>query len=136
MKVFLDANILFSAANPASHTRLLVEVLLAHDIPCLSNSYASEEARRNVARVCPQFLPELEALLPRIRLIDRLVAKLEVTLKSKDIPILYGAAAGRATHLVTYDVTDFRELLGRSYEGVRVVTPRMLIEELRRVGIL
>ncbi len=136
MRIFLDANILFAAANPDSLTRLLVDVLLASGIPCLSNAYAVEEARRNIIASRPQHLAGLEALLPSIRIVRRLVAKLEVTLKSKDIPILYGAAAGKASHLLTYDVTDFGELMRRPYRGVKVLTPRMLLEELRAKGII
>ena len=113
-----------------------MEVLLAWRIPCLSNSYAVEEARRNGSRVFPEFQSGLESLLPRIRMVPRPVSKLEITLKSKDIPILYGAVAGKATHLLTYDIADFGELMRRPYKGVRVLTPRMLIEVLRAKGMV
>jgi uncharacterized protein len=136
MRVFLDANILFSAANPGSHTRLLLDLLLAYDIECISNVYAVEEARRNLARVSPQFMSELEACLPQVEMVGRLVSKLEITIKSKDIPILYGAIVGKATHLLTYDEADFGELMRKPYKGVKVLTPKMLMAELKEVGII
>jgi predicted nucleic acid-binding protein len=136
MRVFLDANILLALANPGSHTRLLVEVLLAYDIECISNAYAVEEARRNLARVKPQFSQALEAFLPQIEMVGRLVSKIEITIKSKDIPIIYGAVAGRATHLLTYDEADFGELMKKNYKGVKVLTPKMLMDELKKMGIL
>lgn len=136
MRVFLDANILLAAANPNSHTRLLVDVLMAYQIDCISNAYAVEEARRNLVRVAPRFSKDLEGLLPQIEMVDRLVSKIEITLKSKDIPIIYGAVIGKATHLLTYDEADFGELMKQPCKGVRVLTPKMLIVELKRLGIL
>lgn len=136
MRVFLDANILFALANPVSHTRLLLDLSLAYGIDCISNAYAVEEARRNLVRVNPSLSSELDAFLSRIEMVERLVSKLEITLRSKDIPILYGAVVGKATHLLTYDAADFGELMRKPYKGVIVLTPKMLMEELRTMGIL
>lgn len=136
MRVFLDASILFSAAHSRSHMRLLVDVLLAHGIPCLTNAYAAEEARRNLAAHFPQHLAGLRALLPQLTSVDRLVAKIEITLKPKDVPILYGAVVGNATHLLTCDVADFGEVMRRPYRKLKVVTPVMLARELRKLGII
>ena len=136
MRVFLDANILLALANPSSHTRLLAELLLAYDIECISNAYAVEEARRNLKRVNPQFSQPLEAFLSHIEMVERLVSKIEITINSKDIPIIYGAVAGKATHLLTYDEADFGELMRIPYKGVKVLTPKMLMAELKQMGIL
>lgn len=87
-----------SSSRPLIRIRTFVEVLLAHGIPCLTNAYAAEEARRNLTAHYPQHLAGLRALLPQLTLVDRLVAKLEITLKPKDVPILYAAVAGKATH--------------------------------------
>ena len=113
-----------------------MDVLLAYHHECISNAYAVEEARRNLARVAPQFSPDLEAFLPKIEMVDRLVSKLEITIKSKDIPIIYGAVIGKATHLLTYDEADFGELMRKAYKGVRVLTPKMMIQELKGLGII
>jgi uncharacterized protein len=136
MRVFLDANILFAGANPSSHTRLLLDLLLGYNMECISNIYAVEEAKRNLSRVSPQFIPELNAFLPQIEMVTRLVAKLEVTIRSKDIPILSGAVVGRATHLLTYDEADFGELMRVPDKGVKVLTPKMMMAELMLLGIL
>ena len=136
MRVFLDANVLFSAANPASRMRLLVDVLLAHGIPCLSNTYAEAEARKNLQEHFPAHLKGLAALMPKIERVDRLVAKVEITIKPKDLPILYGAAVGKATHLLTCDVEDFGEVMRRPFKQLKVVTPVMLAAELKSMGII
>jgi predicted nucleic acid-binding protein len=95
-----------------------------------------EEAKRNLVRVNPQWVAELDDFLPQIELEGRLVAKIEITIKSKDIPIIYGAVVGEATHLLTYDEADFGELMKRPYKGVKVLTPQMLMGELKTMGIL
>jgi predicted nucleic acid-binding protein len=58
-----------------------------------------------------------------------------VELKDKDIPILGGAIAGRATHLLTGDERDFGALFGTTIRSVIIVSPRMLAEELARQGL-
>jgi hypothetical protein len=49
----------------------------------------------------------------------------------KDAPILGGAIAGQATHLLTGDERDFGKFWGKTIQGVKIVSPRMLAEELR-----
>ncbi len=46
MKVFLDANILFSAALPGSKLREMIQTLVRHSA-CVTNPHAREEAERN-----------------------------------------------------------------------------------------
>jgi hypothetical protein len=60
-----------------------------------------------------------------------LTTVLEVELPLKDMPILGGAIAGGATHLLTGDERDFGRLWGKTIQGVKVVSPRMLAEELK-----
>jgi len=59
------------------------------------------------------------------------VADLEVELPLKDVPILGGAIAGHATHLLTGDERDFGKYWGKTIQGVKIVSPRMLAEELQ-----
>jgi len=60
-----------------------------------------------------------------------LAANIEVVLPLKDQPILGGAIAGHATHLLTGDERDFGEFWGKTIRGVKIVSPRMLVEELK-----
>ncbi|MBU6410681.1 MAG: hypothetical protein KGR98_09860, partial [Verrucomicrobia bacterium] len=98
---------------------------------CLTHDYAVEEARRNLAAKFPEGLKALEKLAGRCELISQLTTVLEVELPLKDVPILGGAVAGRATHLLTGDERDFGKFWGRTIQGVKIVSPRMLAEELR-----
>jgi predicted nucleic acid-binding protein len=130
MRIFLDANILFSAAQSHSRMRAFLEVLF-DQADCLTNEYAIEEARRNLAAKFPDGVKALERLTGRCELISQLVSDLNVELPLKDVPILGGAIAGEATHLLTGDEKDFGKFLGKTIQGVKIVSPKMLVEELR-----
>jgi predicted nucleic acid-binding protein len=130
MRVFLDANILFSAAQSQSRMRAFLDVLLDR-AECLTNEYAIEEARRNLAAKFPDGVKALERLAKQCEIVLRLETDLEVELPLKDAPILGGAIAGQATHLLTGDERDFGKFWGRTIQGVKIVSPRMLADELR-----
>lgn len=129
MKVFLDANILFSASVPTSQTAKLLAIVEQHG-SCVTNSYAVEEARKNLELKKFGSVEELELLLVTVRVSNKLTLKLPVELKSKDIPILGGAIAQKCTHLLTGDKKDFGFLFGQQIEGVIVVSPKLLAEEM------
>ena len=134
MRVFLDANILFSASHARSRMRAFLDLLFER-AECLTNDYAIKEARRNLELKIPSALPGLDPLIMKCELIPTLVTEVGVALKAKDIPILGGAIAGNATHLLTGDERDFGLFLGKTIRGVRVVSPRMLADEMARQGL-
>jgi len=80
--------------------KALVEVLLKQ-ADCLTNEYAAEEARRNLAAKFPDGLKGLERLLDQCEIISQLALDVDAGLPLKDVPILGGAIAGQATHLLT-----------------------------------
>ncbi|MDT8368713.1 MAG: hypothetical protein RQ745_05870 [Longimicrobiales bacterium] len=120
-RLFLDANVLFSAAwrESAGIQRLW-------DLPraeLLTSAYAVEEARRNVTTSARRM--RLDALLeavdvrPASMLPDSLRG--EVELPDKDWPILSGAVLSGATHLITGDLRDFGAWFGATILGVRIL---------------
>jgi len=129
MRIFLDANILFSAARTDSRMRALLEVL-SKQADLLTNAYAVEETRRNLVLKSPNDLKSLEHLVRRCEMVSQLTADLEVELPLKDRPILGGAIAGHATHLLTGDERDFGRFWGKVVRGVKIVSPKMLAEEV------
>ncbi|MDR3402025.1 MAG: hypothetical protein P4L99_05955 [Chthoniobacter sp.] len=135
MRVFLDANILFSAANPKWLTHDFVELLIQRT-ECVTNVYAAEEARRNLTKHFPKHLPQLDTLLGRLKFVAAIVDDLGVELKAKDRPILGGAIAGHATHLLTGDRRDFGAFFGKIVQGVKIVDQAALAAELSAQGIL
>ncbi len=135
MKVFLDANILFSGSVAESRIAKLLAVIRKHG-NCVTNSYAVEEARKNIELKKFGSLQGLQLLLENITVSNQLLLNLPVKLKAKDIPILGGAIAQKCTHLLTGDKKDFGFLFGKRVENVLVVSPKLLAEEMVAKGIL
>ena len=135
MKVFLDANILFSGAPASSRMRAFLDVLIAR-AECVTNTYAVEEARRNLELKLPGSLAGLDAIVRRCEVVPVLVVELAVGLKPKDQPILAGAIVSHATHLLTGDKTDFGHLYGKTVQGVKIVSPPLLADEIVALGWL
>jgi len=129
MIIFLDANILFSAALSGSRMHAFLGMLF-EQATCLTNAYAIEEAKRNLELKFPDATHRLDSLVKKCKLISAVVTDLKVVLPAKDIPILGGAIAGEATHLLTGDERDFGVYFGKKIQGVKIVSPRMLIKEL------
>jgi len=109
MRLFLDANILFTAAhNPKGKARLVIKLGKQGYWELFSSPYALEEARRNLARKFPQTLADLAALQQNIHLIDHQAGfDYPEGLAQKDRPIFQAALACRSTHLLTGDLRDF-----------------------------
>ncbi len=56
MRLFLDANVLFTAAhNPNGKAALVLELATVGLWQAVTSAYALEEARRNLERKCPGF---------------------------------------------------------------------------------
>lgn len=135
MRVFLDANILFSASFPKSHLAEFLDELQRRTV-LLTNAYAKTEAERNIAAKQPKRIVAHEKFAASLELIPLQIFDLEVRLAEKDQPILCGAIAGRADFLLTGDKKDFGHLFGRTVRGVKIVTVRMLLDDLAEHGIV
>ena len=92
LKVFLDANILFSGSVSGSKIAKLIEIVKQHG-KCVTNLYAIEEARKNIELKKYGSIQGLELFLEDITIGNELVFNVPVEVKSKDIPILGGAIA-------------------------------------------
>jgi uncharacterized protein len=122
-RVFLDANILFSAAyRPDAGLRQLWSVTA---VELVTSAYAVEEARRNLDR--PEQHTALEGLLHSVQNLPAVLGDPSLTvpidLAEKDRPILAMAVATRATHLLTGDVRHFGRYYGQTVAGVRILPP-------------
>ena len=134
MKVFLDANILFSAANPRWLTRQLLDALEEFSAELVSSAYAWDEAERNVRGHFPEHLEELGKLKSRLGWIEdkALSEGLFEMLPEKDRPVLAAAIRGKCSHLLTGDFKHFGQFMGKNISGVKIVSQRLLTEELIR----
>ncbi len=126
-RVFLDANVLFSAAY-RPNAGLLQFWKLKNVILC-SSHYALEEARINLTEEAQRH--RLARLARSIQFFDAIPRELPsgVSLPEKDAPILLAAMEARATHLVTGDVRHFGPHFGRTIEGILVLSPASYLKE-------
>ena len=109
MRLFLDANILFTAAhNPKGKARLVIELGTQGYWELFSSPYALEEARRNLERKFSRTLNDLGTLQHGIDLVEHHAGlAFPERLAQKHQPIFQAALACRATHLLTGDLRDF-----------------------------
>jgi len=135
MRVFLDANILFSGSFPKSLLSEFLDNLKDH-AELLSNAYALSEAERNLEAKMPRNLPKFRKLANTLTLVPIQLFDLEVPLAGKDQLILCGAISGETDFLLTGDKKDFGHLFGKTVSGVKIVSVQLLIEELEKRGIL
>ena len=102
MRVFLDASILFSASRTGSLMGQFIEVVLRR-AEGFTNTYAAEEARRNLELKDPHCLDGFGKLLNLLSIVTEIHDVRDTGLKEKDLPILGGAVAAKCTHLLTSD---------------------------------
>jgi uncharacterized protein len=130
-RLFLDANVLYSAAyRQDAGVRRLWNI---PRITLVTSEYAVAEARRNLTTA--DQLGRLDALLEPIqvqpaRTLDPALRR-DIELREKDWPILGGAVAAGATHLITGDLRDFGSFMGQVVLGVLVLTPARYLKLAR-----
>ncbi len=136
MRLFLDANVIFSAAHSSSG-RAMGLFLLARSGRCslLTSPHALEEAKRNIQLKYPTQSDILSSLLSDLIVTveataDKVRWAAKQSLPPQDAPILAAAVQARADLLVTGDRTHFGRLFGKTLRGVEVIS---LVDALARV---
>ncbi len=133
MRIFLDANILFSAVKSDGAVHAFVAMLLDAGHECWVDGYVVDEARRNIMAKAPGRLPHLDGLLSRLRMsaVAPAAARAEVDgLPEKDRLVLAAAIAVECDVLVTGDRAHFGKFYGRQVVGVMIHSPRSLYDHL------
>lgn len=109
MKLFLDANVLFTAAhNPSGKAALVVELAGDGVWKVATSSFAIEEARRNLEVKFPSALDAFDNLLNDVEVVPPVFDEsCPIELPEKDVPIFLSARGAECTHLLTGDRKDF-----------------------------
>lgn len=130
-RLFLDANILFSAAYRPD-AGLLWLWRLGTSVLC-SSRYAFEEAKVNLSEGHQK--RRLARLARSVQWFDAPPRQLmeSVSLPEKDRPIFLAAIEARATHLITGDVHHFGPYFNKRIEGILIVTPTQYLK-IRNLG--
>lgn len=130
MRIFLDANILFSAAKSDGAVRQLLELLRDDGHTLCADDYVVAEARRNLDLKAPD--SSLQDLLAQVDVAPfeatELPPYLAARLPEKDWPVLAAAMRLRCEALVTGDRMHFGALYGKTVDGVSIHSPRSLAE--------
>jgi predicted nucleic acid-binding protein len=131
-RVFLDANVLFSAAYRGDSGLHMLWRLA--DVILISSAYAVEEARRNLQVQRASALPRLAPLVSKLMIVDPRAGMervLPVKIDAKDQPILRAAIHAQAEYLLTGDLRHFGHIYGKRVAGVLVLRPSQYLQ--RRV---
>lgn len=119
-RLFLDANILFSAAY-RQHAGI-ARLWQFDDVKLMTSPYAAEEARINLTDKDQR--ERLETLLESVGIVTGISGLPPgIKLPEKDRPILQAAIQARATHLLTGDKRHFGRYFGKRCGGVLVLPP-------------
>ncbi len=123
MRLFLDANVLFTAAhNPAGKAALVVELGAKGKWDVVSSSYAVEEARRNIAAKFPAADKSLEELIGAMTIIPSGLGRdCPLPLPDKDRPIMEAAMRANASHLLTGDIKDFGPFMNKPKKSAGIL---------------
>lgn len=136
MRLFADANVIFSAAvTPQGRSSALFRIVGSGDHRLLASEHAIEEARRNISARYPEAADRLEELVRQVHVVPDAHPELvgwgqDLGLPLGDAPILAAAVQAGADVLVTGDRKHFGHLFGQTLRGVRVLTLRDAVHEL------
>jgi predicted nucleic acid-binding protein len=133
MRIFLDANVLFSAAKSNGAVRQLLAELHADGHSLVADGYVAVEAQRNIAaKATADAAAYLRALLSRIEVhsVQYISTPSAASnwLPEKDRPVLLAAIACKCDVLVTGDRTHFGAGYGKTFEGVKIHSPAQLAQ--------
>lgn len=138
MRIFLDANILFSAAKTDGAIRQLLRLAAEAGHECWVDGFVVEEAHRNLIAKAPDSIGDLRTLLSRMHLAPILASdphlESSLPLPVKDQPVLAAAIRHDCAALVTGDKAHFARLFGKTIHGVAIYSPRSLAEAMLDPG--
>ncbi len=123
-RIFLDANILFSAAWREGS--VISKLWENPDVQLVTSLYAMMEAQRNIQLKKPAAAPRLFGRTEKVEISTVFVSlSQDYGLPEKDRPILEAAAGSGCVILLTGDMAHFGHLIGTEAEGVRIMTVSM-----------
>ena len=134
MKLFLDANVLFTAAhNPSGKAAFVIELAGDGHWEVVTSGYAIEEARRNLEAKFSDAVDALDAVSEGIGVVASILDDAcPIALPEKDEPIFLAAVAAGCTHLLTGDLKDFGPFMNtpKRTSGVIIQTVAELLSSV------
>jgi predicted nucleic acid-binding protein len=131
--LFLDANVLFTAAhNPSGKAALVLELGTLGHWRMVTSTLAVEEASRNLTSKFPSAVSRLEILLRDMTVLPSVSGRdCPIDLPGKDRPIFLTALRCGATHLLTGDMRHFGPFMNDASQtaGIRITTVAAFLAE-------
>ena len=124
-RLFLDANVLFSAAYlPSSKFRTLWNLT---NVDLITSDFAKQEAEFNLTKKRPRQMPDLVALLLSVAIVSPASAAMSIPpgllLPLKDEVLFLAAQQASATHFLTGDLRHFGPYFGQKFGGILIQRP-------------
>ncbi len=123
-RVFLDANVLFSAAYGNRGLNRFWELARKKRCILFASSYVVEEARRNLFEA--EQWARLERLVSKMQMVPEVDphTPCPIELPEKDRPVILAALSIRANYLITGDSVHFGKYFGQTIRGLKICRPR------------
>lgn len=128
--LFLDANVLISAAWKDAAE--VAQIWNLKNVRLVTSNYVLGEVQRNLNQASQ--IDRLRVLMRTVQVLffeDLPGTPKAPSLPAKDQPVLAGAIAAQADHLVSGDKKHFGPLFGVRISGVRITSPPELLRVLR-----
>lgn len=134
MKLFLDANVLFTAAhNRSGKAAFVIELAGEGYWQVVTSILAIEEARRNLEIKFPAALDAFESLMDAVGVVPAVFDETcPLELPEKDVPIFLSAVGAGCTHLLTGDLKHFGKFMNvpKHTSGVLIQTVADFLSQL------
>ncbi len=134
MKLFFDANVIFTAAHSAQGiSRGLFRLAAAGQFTLCTSAFAYEGAVRNIQKKAPDKLADLTMLIQQMVILPEphpqwVIWAERLPLAGKDAPVLASAIQVKVDIFVTGDRRYFGHLFSQVLEGVKIMTPDDALE--------
>lgn len=135
LRVMVDANVLVAGLGWPRWPYALLQHAVAGDYQLVLSPYVVEEARRHLARLAPESLPDLEQFLLLSQYEDvpdptpaALAAHQDWVRDAKDVPVAVAALQAQVDYLISNDkdLTESAELTRR----LPVLLPAVFLREV------
>lgn len=130
--VFLDANVLFSAAYKPRNR--LLKLWVMDKVSLTTSLYALEEANRNLPTLKQKAV--LSSLAKGMEIISVIPSIFHIepalTIPDKDLPIIIAAISAKARYLITGDIAHFGSYFGKKIKGVLILPPTRFFDLMEK----
>ena len=123
IRLFLDSNVLFTAAhNPEGKASLVIELAALGNWEVVTTAYCIAEVRLNLERKQPAAIGRLSEVLGTVRLVPDVAGeRCTLSVPEKDRPVFASAQRCKATPFLTGDRRHFGQYMNKPKDTMGIV---------------